>query len=66
MPRLPIFIRLALLASPLLATACAQAYFNEINGVPTYELLEGLKGSRAIGAFAPPIVETPQGVSTAK
>jgi hypothetical protein len=37
-------------------TACSSllAYFSEINGVSSTELLEGMKGARVIGAFAPP------------
>lgn len=36
------------------AWTCLRAYFGQLNGVPTDELLEGIKGARIVGAFAPP------------
>ena len=53
-------------AWPVTATACVQAFFNELNGVPSVELYEGLKGSRAIGAFAAPMSVTPPVGATTK
>ncbi len=42
---------------PSKAWTALQTYFNEVNGVPSKELLEGLKGARTIGAFDPPTSE---------
>lgn len=36
------------------AWTCLHAYFGQMNGVPTDELLEGIRGARTVGAFAPP------------
>lgn len=38
--------------------AALGAYFGEVNGVPSSELAEGIKGAQAVGAFAPPTSET--------
>lgn len=51
---------------PAKATACLQTYFNDINGVPTSELIEGLRGARLIGAAEPPTNATPASASTGK
>lgn len=51
---------------PSKATAALNAYFNDVNGIPTVELIEGLKGARTIGGSAPPTNETPQSSDTAK
>jgi hypothetical protein len=41
------------------AWTCLHAYFGQMNGVPTDELLEGIRGARTVGAFAPPTSGTP-------
>lgn len=41
------------------AWTCLHAYFAQVNGVPTDELHEGIRGARTVGAFAPPTSGTP-------
>lgn len=41
------------------AWTAMQTYFGMLNGVPTEELAEGLKGAQTVGAFAPPTSGTP-------
>lgn len=43
-----------------------QTYFGMINGVPTEELAEGLRGALTVGAFAPPTSATPQSAASGK
>lgn len=41
------------------AWTCLHAFFGQMNGVPTDELLEGIRGARTVGAYAPPTSGTP-------
>lgn len=41
-----------------------QTYFGMLNGVPSEELAEGLKGALTVGAFAPPTSGTPASASS--
>jgi hypothetical protein len=46
------------------AMTCLLLYYNQVNGIPTDEVLEGLKGARIIGASAPPTSATPASAAT--
>lgn len=40
-----------------------EIYFNDVNGMPMDEFLEGLKGASIVGAFAPPASAIPASAS---
>lgn len=39
--------------------AALGTFFGEVNGIPSDEIAEGLKGAQTVGAFAPPTSGTP-------
>jgi hypothetical protein len=48
------------------AWSALYSYYGEVNGVPVDEVLEGLKGARTVGAFAPPTNATLDGNADGK
>lgn len=48
------------------AWTALQLYFGTINGVPTEELAEGLRGALTVGAFAPPTHATQASAESGK